>query len=156
MLSSPHGETVTQLTSRKRILHALAPVAGTLLLFAVVTLVALEGREVVRLQTATADGTVRRTRTWVAEEDGYLWIEAANEARPFLDDIRSNPTVALDRDGTVSTYRATVLSNPEGHRRIRRLLAEKYGWADVWVGLLTDTSGSLAVRLERRTGSASR
>ena len=38
-----------------------------------------------------------------------------------------------------------------GHRRIRRLLAEKYGWADTWIGLLTDTSRSVAVRLDPRT-----
>jgi hypothetical protein len=34
-----------------------------------------------------------------------------------------------------------------GHRRIRGLLAAKYGWADAWVGLLQDTSRSVAVRL---------
>jgi hypothetical protein len=28
------------------------------------------------------------------------------------------------------------------------LLAEKYGWADWWVGLLQDTSQSVAVKLE--------
>ncbi len=34
-----------------------------------------------------------------------------------------------------------------GHRLIRSLLREKYGWADVWVGLIQDTSQSIAVRL---------
>jgi len=47
-------------------------------------------------------------------------------------------------------YRAEPQPNPEGHERIRRLLAEKYGWADWWVGLLQDTSGSIAIRLEPR------
>ena len=74
------------------------------------TLVALEGREVVVLETIDGAGVARATRTWVADDDGYAWIEAANPERPFL-------------------------------------LARRYGWADRWIGLLADTSGSVAVRL---------
>ena len=44
-------------------------------------------------------------------------------------------------------YVAEVQPNPQGHQQIRRLLAEKYGWRDLWVGLLTDTSGSLGIVL---------
>jgi hypothetical protein len=29
-------------------------------------------------------------------------------------------------------------------------LRRKYGWADVWIGMLTDTSESIAIRLEPR------
>jgi hypothetical protein len=43
--------------------------------------------------------------------------------------------------------RAAVVDNPDGHRRIRALLAARYGWADRWIGLLANTSGSLALRL---------
>jgi hypothetical protein len=43
---------------------------------------------------------------------------------------------------------ASVASDPEGHARIRRLLAARYGWADRWIGLLADTSHSRAVRLD--------
>jgi hypothetical protein len=42
---------------------------------------------------------------------------------------------------------AQPLPNPSGHARIRMLLRRKYGWADAWVGLLQDTSESIAVRL---------
>jgi hypothetical protein len=42
--------------------------------------------------------------------------------------------------------------DPEGHAKIRRLLREKYGLADWWVGLFQDTSGSVAIHL-RPTGS---
>jgi F420H(2)-dependent quinone reductase len=119
-------------------------------LFAAVTLVALEGREVVVLRTFETDGAPRDTRTWVAEEDGVLWIEAANASRPFLLNIDANPEIELRRGRTVRHCHAVPVANPDGHVRIRRLLAEKYGWADRWVGWLTDTSRSLAIRLQCR------
>jgi F420H(2)-dependent quinone reductase len=119
-------------------------------LFAVVTLVALEGREVVVLRTFATDGAPRDTRTWVAEEDGALWIEAANGSRPFLLNIDANPDIELHRGRGVRHCHAVPVANPDGHARIRRLLAAKYGWADRWIGCLTDTSRSLAIRLQCR------
>ncbi len=120
------------------------------MLFAVVTLVALEGGEVVVLRTIDEHGAARDTRTWVADADGALWIEAANPDRPFLLHIRRQPDVELRRAGVWRSCHASVAANPEGHERIRRLLRERYGWKDWWIGLLTDTSGSLAVRLQCR------
>jgi hypothetical protein len=124
-----------------------APLAAALA-FAGVTLYALEGREVVVLRTRTPDGSTRETRTWVADDGGSVLIEAAFEERPFVQDLLVYPEVELVRDATMRRFRATPMPNPGGHVRIRALLAEKYGWADWWVGLLQDTSQSLAVRLE--------
>lgn len=121
--------------------------------FAIVTWVALEGREVVVLRTHEADGTTRETRTWIAEEDGVSFVEAAHAERPFYRQLLADPRVeVVASDGAVRAYRATPVANPDGHRHIRRLLAEKYGWADAWVGLLQDTSGSLEVRLDPASG----
>jgi hypothetical protein len=120
-------------------------------LFAAVTLVALEGKEVVQLRTTTPDGSVRVTRTWIADADGASWLEAATPDRPFLHDVEYRPDVELVRGGSVLTLRAVPVPGDTGHRTIRRLLAEKYGWADGWIGLLTDTSRSVAVRLAPRT-----
>jgi len=53
----------------------------------------------------------------------------------------------LRRGGSWTRCQADMAQNPDGHERIRRLLASKYGWKDRWIGLLTDTSRSLAVRL---------
>lgn len=116
-----------------------------------VTWLALEGNEVVVLRTRAADGTVRETRTWVAEENGALFIEAAHAERPFYRHLLADPMVeVVAADGTVRACTATVVANPDGHRHIRRLLATKYGWADAWVGLLQDTAGSIEVRLDPR------
>ena len=128
---------------------ALVLAAGVLG-FAAVTLIALEGREVVQLRTITPEGGVRSTRTWVADAEGAMWVEAANVQRPFLLDLRAHPDIEMVRGGTVLPVRAVAVPGPDAHRKIRSLLAEKYGWADCWIGLLADTSHSEAVRLEPR------
>jgi hypothetical protein len=118
--------------------------------FAAVTLLALEGEEVVQLRTTTPDGSIRVTRTWIADADGVSWLEAANPERPFLRDVEERPDVELVRAGKVLALHAVAVPGDAGHRTIRRLLAAKYGWADTWVGFLADTSRSVAVRLEPR------
>jgi hypothetical protein len=134
-------------TSRAR--AALATVGVVALAFAAATLVALEGGEVVRLRTTAPDGTTRTTRTWLADAAGALWIEAANPERPFLADLAARPDVELVRgDGRMLALRAVPVPGAAAHRRIRALLAARYGWADCWIGLLTDTSRSVAVRLD--------
>ncbi len=133
--------------SWRRVLAALAAAA---LIFGAVTMLALEGHEVVRLRTAAPDGTTRVTRTWIADADGASWIESATPERPFLRDIEARPDIELVRRDEVLRLRAVPVPGDAGHRMIRRLLAAKYGWADAWIGLLTDTSRSVAVRLEPR------
>jgi hypothetical protein len=134
-------------TARAR---AVLATAAALAAFAGVTLAALEGTEVVRLRTVAPDGTTRTTRTWVAEADGALWIEAATPERPFLLDLASHPDVELVRHGHVLALRAVPVPGEAGHRNIRALLAARYRWADTWIGLLTDTRHSVAVRLVPR------
>lgn len=124
--------------------------AGLVLLavgFAAITLTALEGNEVVVLRTRDAAGAPRETRVWVAEQDGALWVEAATPEREFYRDLLSRPEAEVVRGGAPVRVRAQAEPGAAGHERIRGLLAAKYGWADHWVGLLQDTSRSIAVRL---------
>ena len=132
----------------RRLRLTLAIVAILALAFAAVTLAALEGRDVVIVRTRAADGNPHTTRTWIAEADGVAWIEAANPERPFLHDLERDPQLELQRDGSVLRCRAAIVPNPEGHERIRALLASRYGWADWWIGLIADTRRSVAVRLD--------
>ncbi len=82
--------------------------------FSLITLVALEGSEVVVLRTVDAHAAARDTRTWVADEDGHAWIEAATAERPFLRDLQARPEVELVRQSSVLRCRATPAPNPEG------------------------------------------
>ncbi len=132
----------------RRLRIAAASIASVAVAFAVVTWVALEGREVVVVHTRAADGRAHTTRTWVADADGATWIEAANPERPFLHDVAEEAQLELERGGAVVRCRAAIVPNPSGHRRSRDLLATRYGWADCWIGLGADTRHSVAVRLE--------
>lgn len=112
-----------------------------------ITVIATEGPEVVVLGTRAPGGEIRKTRVWVADAEGASWIEAASPDRAFYADIQRNPMVSLERDGESRPYLATTFPGPEGHEKIRRLLREKYGWADWWLQQIVDTSESIAVRL---------
>jgi hypothetical protein len=115
--------------------------------FGVITLIALEGQEVVIVRTQDEHGRTHETRTWIAEDAGAVWIEAASPARPFAQHIVRSARAEIVRAGTTRAYAASIMPNPEGHERIRSLLSRKYGWADWWIGLLQDTSASIAIRL---------
>jgi hypothetical protein len=128
-------------------IRAAATIVVLLSAFAAVTVIALEGNEVAVLHTRDASGSVRETRVWLAEQDGALWVEAATPERPFYVDLLREPRVAVVRGDVVLDTTAVPEPGDAGHRRIRALLAAKYGWADAWVGLLQDTSRSVAVRL---------
>jgi hypothetical protein len=126
---------------------------GALAAFGGVPLVALEGRDVAVLYTTGTEGELRRTRVWVADGDGALWVEAASAHRPFYRDLVAQPLVELERATGRAHYVATPVSGRAAHDALRRRLREKHGWADAWIGALQDTSGSIAVRLDPAPGT---
>jgi hypothetical protein len=127
--------------------RALAALGVLLVAFAAVTWAALESSGVGVLRTRKADGAPRETHVWYAEDGGALWIEAATPEREFLDDVRRSAEIVLVRDGQAATYRARIADGAADHARIRALLRAKYGARDWYVGLLQDTSRSVAVEL---------
>jgi len=142
-------------SSSNRTLKRVVAVAGLFAIaFGALTWAALESAEVVVLRTFDADGTAYESRVWIADdEEGRAWIEAAEPRKAFYLRLIGRPEVELLRAGATQTMRVVPLAGAEGHRLIRALLAAKYGWRDVWVGLLVDTSASVAVRLEPSTAT---
>src|SRR4051812_30789536 len=146
------GHSIVDVARRAR-----RPLAALLIgaaLFGGVTIYALEGRGVAVIATTDANGSLRRTRVWYAEDDGALWIEAATALRPFYVDLARDPSVDVEvRSSPFDAHprhirgRAALVPEPGGHTRIRALLAARYGWADRWIALLQDTSASRAVRI---------
>lgn len=135
--------------ARNRVLVAACTAA---ILSGAVTLAALEAGPVAVLRTRAADGSERRTHVWFVRDGDELWIESATAERPFYLDLARDPACVVEtRDGlfspwTTTTATAEPVPEPGGHARIREMLAARYGWADRWVAMLTDTSGSRAVR----------
>jgi hypothetical protein len=120
---------------------------GIALTLGALTLLALESGEVVIVRTRDPAGMPVETRTWIADEGGVAWIEAATPERAFLQNVLANPEIELWRGGRWRRCRAAGTSNPEGHEHIRRLLAAKYGWKDCWIGMLADTRRSLGLQV---------
>jgi len=89
----------------------------------------------------------RETRVWIVDEGDHAWIEAATPERDFYRDLLARPEAELVRAGATSRVRAEPVPGPEPHGHLRALLRAKYGLADWWVGLLQDTSRSVAVRV---------
>lgn len=115
--------------------------------FGLVTWWALESSGVAVIETRTRDGALRSTHVWFAETDGELWLEAGTPENPWFQDIRSDPVLSFSAARRSGRYAAHPVSGPSGHEKIRSLLRRKYGVRDWWVGLLVDTSRSVAVRL---------
>jgi len=125
----------------------VAIVVGSALAFGAITWWALESSGVAVLRTRRADGSPRETRVWYVEHEDGIWVEVATGERGFLVDIRRTPQVVLSVGDHSAPYDAEAVDAPSGHDRIRALLGAKYGLRDWWIGLLQDTSTSVAVKL---------
>ncbi len=132
---------------RKALQVTIITLASSLAGFGLVTWWALESSGVAVIETRTPDGTLRSTHVWFAEPDGELWLEAGLPDSPWLQDIQQHPTLSFSATRRSGRYAAHPIPGSSGHEKVRSLLREKYGLRDWWVGLLVDTSGSVAVRL---------
>ncbi len=115
--------------------------------FAGTTYWALESGGVAVVKTIRPDGSSRSTHVWFVREDGGYWLEAGSPNNGWYLDVLAAPELSLAVDGRTLLYRAEPRRDPGGQPFIRSLIREKYGLRDNWVGLLVDTSQSVAVRL---------
>jgi hypothetical protein len=90
---------------------------------------------------------------WYVEAEGGLWLEAGSPENGWYRDVQRNPLLTLTIDGDPARYLTRPDASPSVHRRIRSLIREKYGSRDRWVGLIVDTSRSVAVQLSPATRS---
>lgn len=108
---------------------------------------ALEQGDVAIVETAAADGTLRRTHVWFVREGDAVLLEAGTPDNGWYVDIRATKHLRIvEPDDIARECAPAVLANPDGHVEIRERMRAHYGWRDAWVALLFDTSRSLAVR----------
>ena len=115
---------------------------------------ALEASDVAVLATQRPDGRTRETHVWWAAYADAIWVEAATPERAWLAEALASDGVELMRDGHGERFRVESAPGPKAHTRVRTLLRQKYGLRDAWVGLLQDTSRSVAVLLHPRESEA--
>jgi hypothetical protein len=126
---------------------ALAIAAALVLGFAAATWWALESGGVAVVETRSPDGSPRSTHVWYVERDGALLLEAGSPENGWFRDIQRDPLVTFRAEQRSARYLAQPLAEASAQRRVRSLLREKYGFRDRWVGLLVDSSRSVAVEL---------
>ncbi len=127
----------------KRILLVLVALA---LAFVVAIGAASElGGEVVQLHTRGADGADHTTPLWVVDHEGFAYLRAGDRSASWFERLSREPQVRVDRGGKATAYQAVPA--PELTPRIDELMAEKYGLADRFVGLIRNPANSMAVRL---------
>lgn len=124
--------------------------------FVGVTWWALESGGVAILSTRSSDGSKRTTHVWFAEPDGVIWLEAGTPENGWYLDVQEDPVVSFSSASSESSessesirggFAARPIAGSEAHDKIRGLLREKYGIRDWWIGVLFDTSRSIAVEL---------
>lgn len=94
---------------------------------------AAESGEVVVLTSRDASGAPLQTRLWVVDLDGSPYLRG-REGAGWYARLIAEPRVRVERDGVVADY----LALPSADRRpeINELMRRKYGWRDVYIGLL--------------------
>jgi hypothetical protein len=103
------------------------------------------GGEVVTLYTRDPGGTESRTSLWVVDYEGSQYLRAGNRDSTWFERLRRAPEVRVERGGKTATYQAQP--SPELTAKIDALMAEKYGLADRYIGLIRDPAKSMAVKL---------
>lgn len=122
-----------------------------LLMFGLVTYLALELGDVLTVATTNHNtGEPRKTHIWFVQEDGQVFLEAGNPSNPWVQDIQTQPTVELTGDAITGQYDLHIVEDDTGHHKARSLMRAKYGWRDVWVAALFDTSESKLVSVHKQ------
>ena len=78
---------------------------------------------------------------------GKHYLEAGARENGWFQDVQSSSILEFQSDDLSGSFRARLDEDPAAHPRLRAALREKYGLRDLWVGLLVDSSQSLAVQL---------
>ena len=119
-----------------------------LILAGLITLAALESGGVAKIATTNpANGEERLTHIWFLEANddaGPLHLEAGHPSNPWVEDLRVHPYATIDGK-PYQFFLPSAGQQADTHEHIRLEMRRKYGWRDVWVGLLFDTSQSFMI-----------
>jgi len=122
-----------------------AALVGLFVAVMALQMVASESGEVVVLTTTDAAGAPQETRLWVVDYDGSAWLRAGSDQQGWYGRLQRQPQVKVERAGATSEYTAQPV--PAETPQINRLMSEKYGWADRFIGMMFPRDNAVAIRL---------
>jgi hypothetical protein len=113
----------------------IVSLASIPILVFILQLIASERVEVVDLHTV--DETIEEisTRLWVADDGGYQYLRVGSDGSDWFTRLQSQEKVDLTRNNRRYTYVWALREDKS--QRINRLMREKYGWGDSFIGLIT-------------------
>lgn len=123
---------------------------ASIVFFAVFVSIAVDEGEVVHLTTTDEDGREYESDIWIVDVDGVPFLRANQPDVEWLQRLRVDPRVHLERGDVEAEYRAVPLADTEIRDRVHRAMSEKYGFADVTWNWMTDREDSVPIRLEPR------
>ncbi|MBW2291734.1 MAG: nitroreductase family deazaflavin-dependent oxidoreductase [Deltaproteobacteria bacterium] len=130
------------------VLRGLGILVTTVLVWYAIQSVAAESGEVVILTTTKADAEDERTRLWVVDHEGSQWLRSGSDVQGWYGNILERPEVEVMRGRESHLY--TAVPNLESREVVNRLMQQKYGWADTYVGFFFSRENSIPIRLDPR------
>ena len=107
---------------------------------------AAESGEVVVLTTQDADGNPMETRLWIVDHDGFQYLRAGAEGSGWYQRLVADTEIEVVRNGDGAVYIAVPDSAMT--ETVNLLMADKYGWADSYIGTIFPRDDAIAIRLE--------
>lgn len=129
-----------------------ASLAAALVLLVGLQMFAAENGEVVVVSTRDLAGGEHHTSLWIVDSGGHQWLRCGSPKSLWYARLIQTPSLDLQRGGALASYNIEAV--PAQLPEINRLMHEKYGWADTYVGLFTPHDRSIPIRLDPREPDA--
>ena len=113
----------------------------------VVAALLIDEGEVVHLETTDASGQHYEADLWIVDVGGTLYLRANDDDLGWLERIRSDPEVSLERDERSGAFIAKPLADPVVLEQVDRAIREKYGLADELMEQMSDPDQYVVVKL---------
>ena len=133
-------------------MRALLLAVGIAVAVIVIASNSLDEGEVVTLVTKSDNGAAYDTQLWIVEWNGQLYLRVGSPNAHWLERLRANPQVTLQRGGAALTFTALPKDDSETREAVNARMAAKYGYADRLWGYLGDRGRSVPILLEPRPG----
>ncbi len=132
----------------RRIALVLGILLGLGLLWFAIQGYAAESGEVVVVRTLDDAEKPQETRLWVVDDIGNAWIRAGQPGAAWLLRLQVEPDIEIMRGDRTLAVRG--IPTPEARERINTLMAEKYGWADRFIGFFFSRDHAVPILLQPR------
>ena len=129
-----------------------AALVALVVLLVGVQMFAAENGEVVVITTRDLNGGEHHTSLWVVDSDGHQWLRCGSTKSAWYARLMQTPSLDMQRHGVHAPYNIEAV--PAQLPEINRLMHEKYGWADTYVGFFAPHDEAMPIRLDPRAPEA--